>query len=170
MTASRIPADLSGLPILENVHEPLCRAVDLGGDHEGEAATYDHCSELLENIEQAIDLAKGNDDQNLAADLTYAAIYLHGLGDAWNATRLEVYSAWAAGQKPPQLYACPRCGCTDVQWTSWVDANTGALSDDDAPTDYGFCPQCETNGYDGSMKQSDFVLVDKAQPFTKETT
>lgn len=63
--------------------------------------------------------------------------------------------------------ACPECGCTDVEITAWVCANTDKISDGDGPGDQAWCPQCEANGVDGSMKEGHLEHVDTAKPFVQ---
>lgn len=50
------------------------------------------------------------------------------------------------GRSPSRpLFCCPECGCTDIQFTAWVHANTGEPTGDEGPTDDTWCPQCEEN-------------------------
>lgn len=76
------------------------------------------------------------------------------------------HSAAKEDQRNARLYACPTCGCTDVQYTCWVEANYERIINDEPPTDYAYCPQCEVNGDEPSMRTGDFVLADTPRPFT----
>jgi hypothetical protein len=61
--------------------------------------------------------------------------------------------------------ACPECGCTDVEVSAWVNANTDEVINSEGPTDNAWCPQCEVNGLDGNMRSRDLVQVDEPKPF-----
>lgn len=63
-----------------------------------------------------------------------------------------------------QYWACQECGCTDIQGTAWIEINSDIPNQDDPPTDYGFCPQCEQTSGDGSFKMR-CDLVDERKPF-----
>lgn len=67
-------------------------------------------------------------------------------------------------------YACPECGCTDVECTAWISVNSEQVSSGDAPTDNAWCPQCEYNGVESDMKSRHLVEVSKAKPIEYEKT
>lgn len=63
-----------------------------------------------------------------------AATYFQGIAVAAVARFLpkEPLATW---------YACPTCGCTDIQHEEWIETNTGERTGDPAGTD-SWCPQC----------------------------
>lgn len=63
-----------------------------------------------------------------------------------------------------KYWACQECGCTDIEGTAWVEINSDIPTQDEPPTDYGHCPQCEQNGGDGSFKMR-CDLVEERKPF-----
>lgn len=67
------------------------------------------------------------------------------------------------------LNACPECGCTDVEVSAWVHANTNELSESEGPTDQAWCPQCEASGLESVCATRFLDLVDDPKPF-KEVT
>lgn len=64
--------------------------------------------------------------------------------------------------------ACPECGCTDVEVSAWVNANTHQVINGEGPTDNAWCPQCEVGGLDGNMRSRDLEQVETACPFDKD--
>lgn len=42
----------------------------------------------------------------------------------------------------PLYWACPECGCTDVQGTAWYEINQGLMTADEGPLDDYWCPGC----------------------------
>lgn len=52
-----------------------------------------------------------------------------------------------------RYWACPECGCTDVQCCGWIEVNTNKPTNDEGPIDDYFCPQCSANGYEGLTSQ-----------------
>lgn len=65
---------------------------------------------------------------------------------------------------PLLLFACPTCGCTDVQATGWYEINSGKLCGDDGSGEC-FCPQCDMDGRDPHYKYSDQTTT--AKPLVK---
>ncbi len=43
------------------------------------------------------------------------------------------------------ILVCSQCGCLDCEVTSWVGANTNAISESDAPVEGAWCPVCENS-------------------------
>ena len=67
---------------------------------------------------------------------TYQSVYcnqcsLGGLNGKW---------VWRPRQT--LLFGCTHCGCTDIEYQSWVELNTGIVTDDCGSSDI-WCPQCE---------------------------
>lgn len=72
-------------------------------------------------------------------------------------------------ESPRHRYdACPECGCTDVEVSAWINANSLQVIDGEGPTSNAWCPQCEVDGLDGNMRSQDLVQVDEPQPFNQE--
>lgn len=44
---------------------------------------------------------------------------------------------------PGRLWVCPYCRGARVQYTAWIDANTGAVVDGEPPRDANWCADCE---------------------------
>lgn len=44
--------------------------------------------------------------------------------------------------EPKKMYACSRCGCTDIQTEAWADMNSGEAADFVEGGD-NWCPECE---------------------------
>lgn len=42
-------------------------------------------------------------------------------------------------------YGCSHCGCTDVEVSAWIYANTNEITPSDPPVDDAWCPQCSDN-------------------------
>ncbi len=61
-------------------------------------------------------------------------------------------------------YACPVCGCTDVQVQNWVYVNTEEVVD--SCGGYAWCVQCG-NGADGEISETGMIEVDREQPFNE---
>lgn len=59
-----------------------------------------------------------------------------------------------------QYYACPHCGCTDIQLQVWQHANSGEVYDEAGG--YNWCPRCEDKTGDGEVGY--MVMVDKPDP------
>ena len=59
--------------------------------------------------------------------------------------------------------ACPACGCTDIQVSAWINANTGAVITCARSVDYFYCPQCDYMGLDATFKQAESVR--RLRPF-----
>ena len=70
-------------------------------------------------------------------------------------------------RKQAQYFACPECGCTDIEMTAWVDVNSDQPNQDEPPRDDGWCPQCGDGG-DGELHKCRFDMVDERKPFAKE--
>lgn len=43
------------------------------------------------------------------------------------------------------MYACPECGCIDVEGTEWVKLNSSEFAGGDPPTEDYWCPACEVH-------------------------
>ena len=69
---------------------------------------------------------------------------------------------------PESYYACPDCGCTDVEATAWYYINANTMTNDEGPLDQVFCPECSINGIEGLMKWHDLVQTRALKPITKE--
>lgn len=65
------------------------------------------------------------------------------------------------------FYACPQCGCTDIEMTAWVSVNSDMPTQDEPPRDDGWCPQCGIDG-DGELHKCRFDTVDEPKPFNRE--
>ena len=64
------------------------------------------------------------------------------------------------------LYACPECGCTDVEVTAWINVNTSEISGSDGPLETAWCPQCEHAGRESDIgKGRHLETVDNPKPF-----
>ena len=68
-------------------------------------------------------------------------------------------------ENPPVYFACPECGCTDVQETAWVEINSGKVMDDEGPTEQAFCPQCEAGGFANEMRTRDLEETTTVKPY-----
>ena len=64
----------------------------------------------------------------------------------------------------PPFYACPDCGCTDVETSAWINVNTGQPTNDEGPLDAVFCPQCDQE----VGKHRHMIEVDTLQPYNEE--
>ena len=67
---------------------------------------------------------------------TYQSIYCRDCGLD------ELHGKWVWRERSGVLWGCEECGCTDIEHQSWVDANTGEVTDDCGSRDV-WCPQCE---------------------------
>ena len=78
-------------------------------------------------------------------------------------------AAQAETQEPsPPFYACPDCGCTDIETSAWVSVNTNKPTNDEGPTDEVYCPQCDSEDKQYALgKHKHLVEVDALQPFIK---
>ena len=65
------------------------------------------------------------------------------------------------------LYACPECGCTDIETSAWIHVNTGTNTEGEGPSSYDFCPQCELHMGGGSFKGG-WVQTEVAKPYDPE--
>jgi hypothetical protein len=69
-----------------------------------------------------------------------------------------------------EYYACPECGCTDIQCTAWVDVNAERIHNGDAPFDDKlWCPQCADKGYEGTFKSGFVEKTDTEKPLVCST-
>lgn len=62
------------------------------------------------------------------------------------------------GKKDPEdvsegemVYACPECGCEDIEGTAWIHLNSGEDSGSEPPGDEYFCPACDLRTGDGHV-------------------
>lgn len=62
------------------------------------------------------------------------------------------------------LFACPDCGCTDVQITAWIEPNTQTIVNGESPAEYAFCPQCQN----ADLRDRDLVETKQLKPYKKE--
>lgn len=60
-----------------------------------------------------------------------------------------------------EYYACPVCGCTDVETQTWVKTNTNEPTDCVDNEEY-FCPRCEGVG------DAQLDTTDKLDPYYLE--
>lgn len=73
-------------------------------------------------------------------------------------------------RKCVQLFACPDCGCTDIQTSAWVEVNGCSVVNDEGPLDTVYCPQCEVNGDEGYKGKTRYMVETyEPKPF-KEVT
>jgi len=66
------------------------------------------------------------------------------------------------------MYACPECGCADIEGTAWIHLNTGGVTGDEPPNDDYWCPACmehygrvailDKDGNDGDEHYEPFTL------------
>lgn len=57
------------------------------------------------------------------------------------AQEIEKPEAAAPDDATKTLFACPTCGCTDIEFSMWVNANTHEVMSEDGSDLW--CPQCE---------------------------
>jgi hypothetical protein len=67
------------------------------------------------------------------------------------------------------LDACPECGCTDIEVSAWVHANTNQVSNSEGPLDDAWCPQCEANGYESTFRARHAAKTTIEQPYQERT-
>jgi hypothetical protein len=66
-----------------------------------------------------------------------------------------------------KFYACPECGCTDIEMTAWLKVNADQPTQDEPPRDDGWCPQCGIDG-NGELADCRFAEADEPKPFSRE--
>jgi hypothetical protein len=89
-------------------------------------------------------------------------IYREAGGDTADLDGAEPSASETPADAPAKQYmACPDCGCTDVQYTAWVYANTGLNTNDESPTEYAYCPQCDN----ADLRDRDLVHVATLKPY-----
>ncbi len=64
---------------------------------------------------------------------------------------------WRLLPPPEHLFGCSECGCTDIEHESWVETNTGKVTDDCGSLSV-WCPQCEN-------ADNRSVEVDRLKPY-----
>ena len=67
---------------------------------------------------------------------TYQAVYCHDCNTG------ERSGKWVWRKRQLPLYGCVHCGCTDIEYQSWVEVNTGIVTDD-CGSNNRWCPQCQ---------------------------
>jgi hypothetical protein len=88
------------------------------------------------------------------------------------AQELQDIAGWIALQgasKAGQFWACPTCGCTEIEGQAWVNINEDRLLNSEPPSDHYWCPQCDINGNDGHFEKG-CDEVQEWQPITEEGT
>lgn len=74
------------------------------------------------------------------------------------------------GDKKPKrenVYACPECGCEDIEGTAWIHLNSGNETGGEPPDDDYFCPDCELREGDGHVRN--VAMFDRNDPDRKNT-
>jgi len=82
-----------------------------------------------------------------------------------------LYRRHTGKSRKVNYYACPECGCTDVEVAAWVKDNTGEVvgTGDEGPRDQAYCPQCEANGNEADLGRCHFLeQATERQPLAKE--
>lgn len=87
---------------------------------------------------------------------TYQAVYCRDCHTG------EQSGKWVWRERRKPLFGCAYCGCTDIEYESWVEVNTGNVTDD-CNSRNRWCPQCQD-----SETRSD--EVDRLQPYDKDRT